>query len=428
MSGRGRFTPASVEGVSEWPPRDSAEACSHPNTGARARRGGISVNLLRNRMPRFPRKAMLTRTPVTSLAPGCVESCPACAHRGWSKTRSEAQKLRFLADRLGRWRTNLAPVSGPEEAARWSYRDRVCLAARWEGAEWILGMIRGDAVIGIPECPVHNARIRRTGRLLQWVLPGPEVFPLRYVVQSGAQLVLVVKSREVPPVDWLTDALRDRLAAIGVGGLWLHCNPVTGKRVFAKQAWTLLWGESRTRDSEGRVHGPTGFMQVSPELHTRALDAAESFLGPTPGDALADLYCGFGAGLARWVAAGVRCMGIELSGEAVECARINAPGAEVLRGTCVQRIPQLNAWLDRPPSRRLLYINPPRTGIESAVLEWIGAEYRPRAIAYLSCSPGTLARDLEFLGESAYVVRAIKPYDFFPQTRHVEALALLDRC
>ena len=56
----------------------------------------------------------------------------------------------------------------------------------------------------------------------------------------------------------------------------------------------------------------------------------------------------------------------------------------------------------------------------------LNGELRPARIAYLSCSAGTLARDLAMLESAGYAVVRIHPYDFFPLTHHVEALALLD--
>jgi tRNA/tmRNA/rRNA uracil-C5-methylase (TrmA/RlmC/RlmD family) len=74
----------------------------------------------------------------------------------------------------------------------------------------------------------------------------------------------------------------------------------------------------------------------------------------------------------------------------------------------------------------LLYVNPPRTGIEGEVLKWIVTSFRPKRMAYLSCSTGTLRRDLEELIHAGYLIKSITPYDFFPHTYHVETLVLLD--
>jgi len=72
------------------------------------------------------------------------------------------------------------------------------------------------------------------------------------------------------------------------------------------------------------------------------------------------------------------------------------------------------------------YVNPPRSGLEEVVVAALAGELRPRRLAYLSCSAGTLARDLALFVGAGYRVSRIHPYDFFPLTHHVEALALLE--
>ena len=366
------------------------------------------------------------------LPPGCSGHCPGrcpgCAHRGWSRAASEGQKREWLERRLAPWRGALAPLRGvAEEPARWGYRDRATLSVRWLEGRWRLGLMRRDELIPIEECPIHTPRIRDTLAQLAPALPPPERFPLLFLVQSGAQLVLVVKQAEPPAGDWMSSELEAALRAVGVEGLWLHCFPSAGrKKLFAKRGWHRLWGEPRSRDAHGLWYGPAAFQQLIPALYHQALDEAQKFLDPRPGDPLIDLYCGGGSSLARWCGRGARTLGVELVGEALACARLNAPQAEQLRGTCETRLPQLRDW-PATDGRRLLYANPPRTGLEPAVARWIADSYRPERIGYLSCSAGTLARDLELLEGAGYRVERITPYDFFPQTYHVETLALLRR-
>jgi tRNA/tmRNA/rRNA uracil-C5-methylase (TrmA/RlmC/RlmD family) len=143
------------------------------------------------------------------------------------------------------------------------------------------------------------------------------------------------------------------------------------------------------------------------------------------GTGVLDLYCGLGASLREWTAAGAAALGVELSGEAVELAASNAPRAAVLRGTCVQRLPQVRTWWAAQGGRCVAYVNPPRSGLEAEVIGALGQELRPARLTYLSCSAGTLARDLAMLQGTGYEVAAIQPYDFFPLTHHVEAQALL---
>jgi tRNA/tmRNA/rRNA uracil-C5-methylase (TrmA/RlmC/RlmD family) len=155
---------------------------------------------------------------------------------------------------------------------------------------------------------------------------------------------------------------------------------------------------------------------------------ASMHLAPGPGVAVLDLYCGIGATLREWSDAGASALGIELAGGAVDSARRNAPQATVLRGTCMQRLPQVRDWWAATVAgARACYVNPPRSGLEPEVLDALTRELRPDRLAYLSCSAGTLARDLEALEREGYAVRSLVPFDFFPGTHHVECLALVER-
>ncbi len=326
---------------------------------------------------------------------------------------------------LAPWANRLRPMRTVADAARWNYRRKVCLSAVWDAAAgWNFGLWRRDELIPIPDCPVHAEPVRAMIHWLRRTLPPVLAFPLAFFVQSGAQATLILKTRHLPVPDGFNETRRLELAATGLEGLWLHLHPAAGRRLFARNGWTLLWGQPRSRDGFGLIYGPTAFQQQIPELYRQALDAAEDFLAPEPGDSLADLYCGIGASLTRWTRHGARTLGVELSGEAVECAGENAPDATVLRGKCADRLPQLRAWTPATGTR-LLYVNPPRTGLEPDVRDWAAMEFRPERMAYLSCSAGTLSRDLTALTAAGYTVEALIPYDFFPQTRHVEILALL---
>jgi len=234
----------------------------------------------------------------------------------------------------------------------------------------------------------------------------------------------------LPATNWMTEDIVNILKINGIGGVTLHLNPSAGRRMFAKNGWYLLWGDNRAVNEYGLLYGFTSFSQLIPRLHNQSLDEAEDFLSPAENDCGIDLYCGIGTSLARWTKRGAATIGVENGGEAVECSRINAPDAIVLRGACRQRLPQLQQWAIekyKTGRQKLVYVNPPRTGIESEVLNWIGFQFIPHKIAYLSCSAGTLNRDLKVLTDNNYIIESITPYDFFPQTHHVESLVLLKR-
>jgi 23S rRNA (uracil1939-C5)-methyltransferase len=362
------------------------------------------------------------------LRAGCEARCPGCAQRFFSALESETRKANWLKQRLFPWRDRFAALQAVQGEDRWGYRDRVRLSARWQEGCWQFGLMVRKDLTAIPRCPIHSERVRAMLELLAAALPPGPVFPLAFFIQAMAQVTLVLKTATTPELGWVDERFGQELTRIGIEGLWLHLHPAAGRRMFAKNGWRLLWGRPRSVDDGGLLYGPTAFQQVLPALYRRALAEAEAFLAPTAEDVVVDLYSGSGASLARWSECGANAVGVELGGEAVECARHNAPQAVLLRGKCADRIPQLEAWLDSHggmAGRRLLYVNPPRTGLEPEVPEWVVGRLRPARLAYLSCSAGTLRRDLESLTGSGYRVERITPYDFFPHTYHLETLVLL---
>jgi 23S rRNA (uracil1939-C5)-methyltransferase len=367
--------------------------------------------------------------PKTSIS-SCPEKCPGCAHRGMTPEQSMDQKVKWLEKVLSKWSDRLDAVQSADAKFCWDYRHKVCLHTQWNSSGWKIGLVRRDEVIDLADCPVHADRIRNSIHIFSNSLPADLDFPMIYYVQSWAQVTLVVKQKRMPDHMWLDADLISRLETIGIEGLWLHLNPCAGKNVFAKNTWHLLWGVPRSRDYNGLIYGPKSFQQLIPKLYQQSLNQAQNFLSPLPNDLIIDLYCGAGTGLVRWTSRTSRVIGIELDGEAVACAKLNAPSSTVLRGKCKDRIPQLIEWVHTSAisnSLRLVYLNPPRTGLEHEIIDWLTMDYQPDRMAYLSCSAGTLRRDLECLEKAGYDIVLITPYDFFPQTFHVECLALLKR-
>jgi len=362
------------------------------------------------------------------LKSGCVDTCPGCAHKWMSYAESLLQKQRWLKNKLSTWADKLEPIETVEAEMRWNYREKVCLSTAWNPSGWEMGLISHEKVVPIHACPVHTEKVRQAVSLFSQQLPPGSAFPMVYYVQSQTQVTLVLKSKTIPELAWLNVNFKEQLNQIGIKGLWIHLYPSAGRKVFSKNSWHLLYGSPRSVAKDGSIYGPKSFQQLMPLLYETALDRAEKNLDPAPNDCMTDLYCGNGNSLKRWARQSCHTIGVELDGEAVECARLNAPAATVLRGKCKDRIPQLSEWakkLSDKNSRRLLYMNPPRTGLEPEVLNWITNIYKPDRMAYLSCSAGTLQRDLDRLTAAGYTIIKITPYDFFPQTLHVETLVFL---
>lgn len=367
--------------------------------------------------------------PVDYLPEGCVKECRGCGHRLMTMQESLFLKKTFLRSKLSAWSDLIEDVRSVPASGRLGYRDKVNLAMKWNGTQWETGTLNRDELIPIPRCPVHKPCVNEAIRLFHSVLPRySEIQAVRYV-QTAKQIAIVVKNRELPEIGLLTEAFAERLASIGIEGVWLHLFPSSGKKVFGKGGWYLIWGKEASQDESGLWYGPAAFQQLLPVLAGEALDTASAFLKPDANSAVIDMYCGTGSGLKKWTQAGAKTLGTEISAEALRMAAMNAPRAETLTGTCRQRLPQMEKWLNAIEDgfTRLLYVNPPRTGLEDGIADWITLFMKPVRMAYLSCSAGTLSRDLSILCKSEYYVDKIIPFDFFPQTIHVESLVLLKR-
>ena len=183
-----------------------------------------------------------------------------------------------------------------------------------------------------------------------------------------------------------------------------------------------------------------GFWQVHPGAADTLSAAVLDALRPQPGDVALDLYCGAGlfAGvLAAAVGPSGAVTGIEADAAAVRDARRNlraTPWARVHRGDAA-------AWLARNGSSgaSLAVLDPPRAGVARPVIDALSAPSRggvsvPASgadrisrIAYVSCDPATLARDIAALVASGWTLGALRAFDAFPMTHHVECLATLVR-
>ncbi len=168
-----------------------------------------------------------------------------------------------------------------------------------------------------------------------------------------------------------------------------------------------------------------GFWQVHPAAAAALARAVLDALAPQPGERVLDLYAGAGtpaAALADAVGPLGTVVGIESAAGAVEDAAANLadlPWAEVRRDRV--EAGRLTA-LDLRPD--LVVLDPPRAGAGRAVMSAI-IGLGPRAIGYVSCDPGTLARDVAAARDEGWRLVALRGLDAFPMTHHVECVATL---
>ena len=172
--------------------------------------------------------------------------------------------------------------------------------------------------------------------------------------------------------------------------------------------------------------GPKSFYQTNTGQAIELYRAARRLAGLTGGELVYDLYTGTGT-IANFVARHARrVIGIEYVPEAIEDAKENSringiSNTEFYAGDMKDILtPQ---FVDKHGRPDVIITDPPRAGMHPGVVETI-IETAPDRIVYVSCNPATQARDLALLA-SKYDVEAVQPVDMFPQTPHVENIALL---
>jgi tRNA/tmRNA/rRNA uracil-C5-methylase (TrmA/RlmC/RlmD family) len=178
----------------------------------------------------------------------------------------------------------------------------------------------------------------------------------------------------------------------------------------------------------------SGFWQVHPGAAQTLADAVLDALEPRRGEVAVDLYCGAGlfAGvLGERIGPDGLVVGIESDGQAVRDARFNLrdlPHVSVERGEVETVLEQIGfgRGKTRLNGADIVVLDPPRTGAGREVVKRV-AELAGRRIAYVSCDAATLARDLAYFSEQGWTLSALRAFDAFPMTQHVELLATLVR-
>jgi 23S rRNA (uracil1939-C5)-methyltransferase len=170
------------------------------------------------------------------------------------------------------------------------------------------------------------------------------------------------------------------------------------------------------------------FFQTNTEMAERLYGTAAEFAGLKGWERVYDLFCGIGTiGLTLAARAG-EVWGLEIVEEAIADAIANArrndiTNAKFFAGDVRTAMRELVEQAGRPD---VLVVDPPRAGLSGKIVRRI-IEAAPKRIVYVSCNPTTLAPNAAQLVEAGYVLRRVRPVDMFPQTPHIECVALLER-
>jgi 23S rRNA (uracil1939-C5)-methyltransferase len=173
---------------------------------------------------------------------------------------------------------------------------------------------------------------------------------------------------------------------------------------------------------------PVGFVQVNAGINRRMVHRAVELLAPARGDRVLDLYCGIGNFSLPLARRAGEVIGVDGDAALVRAAAANARhnglGNVAFRQADLDAIDGSEQWF--AAGCDLLLLDPARNGA-AAVARHVGVA-APRRIVYVSCHPGTLARDAAVLvHEQGYRCDAAGIIDMFPHTAHVESIAVFSK-
>ena len=241
-------------------------------------------------------------------------------------------------------------------------------------------------------------------------------------------VVLVTKGKELPHKEEFISLMTKKIK--GLVSVIQNINSEKTNAILGMKCVTL-WGKDTITDYIGEFKfevSPLSFFQVN-SIQTEVLySKALEYANLSGGEVVLDAYCGTGTISLFLSQKAKKVYGVEIVPEAIENAKMNAQqnnitNAEFLVGEAESVIPKL---ISEGVRADVVVVDPPRKGCEKSLLEAISS-MEPKTIVYVSCDPGTLARDLGILDELGYKTLEIQPVDMFPQTAHVESVARIEK-
>jgi len=386
--------------------------------------GEVEVYDAKKKWQRARLLSIIKRSPERIDAPCSVyEECGGCQLQHTTYEETLLWKQRWIEDalsRIGKISVEVKPVIGMPNP--WRYRNKARLHREPTGK---LGYYKEKSkdLVHFSDCLLLSERMNRWIRLTEEFLTDgfEEIHTLTFRENTkGEGLILL----EGPPTKVLSaednPEFFEALFKEGVRSVW---------GTHSEGSLALVWGEeafSQTILDMTLDVSPLSFLQVNPlqtdVLYSQVLDGAAL----TGGEIVWDLYSGIGTLALALASKAQKVTGIEENPYAVEDAIQNAVNnnavghVEFLKGKVESRMMKLDEQPD------VVVLDPPRTGMHLIVVQRL-LELKPQRIIYVSCDPGTLARDLALLTQGGYGVESVQPVDMFPWTQHVECVVLMSR-
>ncbi len=415
-------------------------------------RGGLEGEVCRVSMMKVTRRCGWARlVEVISPSPArIVPDCPAfpkcggCVLRHCTyeeELRLKRQRVDDALERIGGLTLKTSCIHPAPQRNR--YRNKVQFPVGGtleDGVRVGFYRARSHDVVDVPDCLLQSEDCNRAGRALKGWMERYGVQP--YDEQRGTGLVrhlfcrsnqagevllcVVANAAALPQESELVETLREAVPALV--GIVINEN-TRDTNVILGEGFRTLWGQDFLYDTlcglSFRLSVPS-FFQVNRAQAEVLYQRAVAFAALTGRETVVDLYCGTGTISLVMAQQAGRVIGAEIVPEAIEDARENArrngfDNAEFLCADAKDAAAQLARRGLRPD---VVSIDPPRKGLAVEVIDSI-CEMSPERVVYVSCDPGTLARDLKLFGERGYDAVRAEAVDLFPGTGHVETVVLL---
>lgn len=364
-----------------------------------------------------------------------AEGCPGCQLQHLRYDAQLAAKRNFVQDsleRIGRIKTvEVRPTIGMP--IPWHYRNKGEFVAERRDGQVRLGYRGedGEQFVPLPDCPIQHP-ISVTILHAVEEIATTEDLPLAQLItrvspdRQQALAILVCW-------DWsdklrnAAEALMEHVPELG-GVLWSR---VRGKSVVRRTLAETLTGDDTLTQHLGKwayTVSAESFFQVNNEQGARLLTTVEDFAGDLSSSLFLDGYCGVGTFLVPLASRANRSTGIEEHPIAIRDAEANLAryavnDVRLYPGRMEVVLPRL---VRRGREVDVAVIDPPRKGAGRQVLETL-AILGAKKIILVSCDPATFGRDAGDLAALGYQITAVQPIDMFPQTWHVETVALAER-
>ena len=389
-------------------------------------------------------KASPDRQPVPACGMGRMcDGCPLVQMRypaqlAWKKglVTRELRKFPSLADAEIH-----DTIASPKEI---DYRNTAKLVVAGKHSDPVIGIYRRNShdVLEIGDCPLHHPLINKVVKAVKIGIkkgkvpiynPKSEMGLLRYLVVRVAEpsdkvmVVFVTSEQGYNEMHHLAKFIQQAVPEVAV--VAQNINTSSGNVIFGQKDRFITKAHTlRAYVGEKSFHlSPHSFFQVNSGAAQIIYEKVRELAALKGTERVIDVYCGIG-GISLYLAEKAReVVGIEFVeaavADATENAALNrAQNCRFEAGDAAHLIDEIG----EEGGAELIVLNPPRKGCEEKVLRSVAA-IRPARIIYVSCSPETLARDLDILSRLGYRTREVHPVDMFPQTVHVEDVVLLER-